>query len=304
MNFSRARGEPFQSVLTRYAMERLLYRFSRSQAADRYLLKGALLFQIWSDQPHRATKDIDLLGFGAPSVQGQADLFRSLCSLVVPEDGMEFLAETVTAAEIREDNIYGGVRVRLTACLETARIPMQIDVGFGDAITPPATTADFPVMLDFPAPRLRIYPPETTIAEKLHALVVLDIGNSRMKDFFDLYTLGRQFPFSAERLGGAIAATFETRATPLPHDIPIGMTYAFAQDEMKDAQWCAFLGRQRIAAKDLQLASVISFIAGFLWPIMCAVRDRSSWDGEWLPGGPWLGQTADAEAERRDYGTR
>lgn len=302
MNVARAHVEPFQSMLTRYAMERMLYRLSRSAHSDRYLLKGALLFQVWSDQPYRATKDIDLLGFGAPSVQKQADLVRSLCHLAVPMDGMEFLAETVSASEIREDSIYGGVRVRLTAGLVSARIPMQIDVGFGDAITPPATVADLPVILDFPAPRLRVYPPEATIAEKLHALVVLDIGNSRMKDFFDLHTLARQFPFSAERLGAAVRATFDVRGTPLPQERPTGMTRAFSEDASKKAQWSAFLRRQHLTAEDLTLVDAISFISGFLWPVIGAARDGGPLAGSWSAGGPWLGLGDEAGPEPSDGG--
>jgi hypothetical protein len=294
MNYASAHGEPFQSMLTRYAMERLLYRISRSSAADRFVLKGALLFQIWSDHPHRATKDIDLLGFGAPSIRKLADLFRSLCTLAVPADGMEFLADTVTADEIRQDNVYGGVRVCLTACLEDARIPMQVDIGFGDALTPPATEADFPVILDFPAPRLRVYPPEAVIAEKLHALVVLDIANSRMKDIFDLQTLGRQFAFTAGRLAAAIQATFDARGTPLPRELPPGMARTFAEDTAKKAQWNAFLRRQQLAAEDLPLEDVIAFIASFLWPILEAAGSRTQPAGNWPPGGPWFGLDQEA----------
>ena len=193
-----------------------------------------------------------------------------------------------------EDNLYGGVRVRLTASLEGARIPLQIDVGFGDAITPPPVEADFPVSLDFPAPHLRMYPPEATIAEKLHALVIRDIGNSRMKDLFDLHMLGRRFPFTAERLGGAIAATFDRRLSLLPEDMPTVLTRVFSDDDAKQAQWSAFLRRQHLTAEALPLADVISFLADFLL-ILGAVQGQKPVRGDWPAGGPWRHLSASGE---------
>jgi hypothetical protein len=287
MSYARAHDEAFQAVLQRYAAERLLYRLSLSPEADQYLLKGALLFLVWSETPFRTTRDIDLLGYGDPAVAPQAALLRSLSDMPVPDDGIAFLADTVRAVPIREDSIYGGVRVTLTACLENARIPLQVDVGFGDAITPPPENVAFPVLLDFPAPRLRAYPPETVIAEKLQALVVLEMGNSRMKDFYDLYTLGRQFAFSGERLRQAVAATFGRRGTAVPSDTPAGLTARFAGDVAKLAQWDAFLRRQRLTAQDLPLAEVVAFLGGFLVPVLQTVREQKRFDARWGEGGPW-----------------
>lgn len=241
-NLARARGEAFQTLLTRYALERLLYRLSQSEDADRFLLKGALLFLLWSDTPHRATRDIDLLGSGSLAVEALAALFRSLCELDVAEDGLLYLAETVQAGAIREDNLYGGVRVTLTAVLENARIPVQVDIGFGDAITPEPVAIAFPTLLDFPAPRLRAYQRETVIAEKLEALVTLEMGNSRLKDFYDLFVLGQEFSFEGARLGEAIRATFARRGTPLPEQMPVGLLRLLRKTQrssLNGAPFCA-----------------------------------------------------------------
>jgi predicted nucleotidyltransferase component of viral defense system len=264
-----------------------LYRLSQSPHSARFLLKGALLFLLWSENPHRATRDLDLLGFGNPSVRALEETFRSLCALEVVEDGLLFLAETVQAKAIREDDIYGGVRVTLVARLENARIPVQVDVGFGDAIWPEPQEVDFPTLLDFPAPRLRVYSREAVIAEKLQALVVLGLANSRMKDYLDLYVLGQQFVFDGERLGEAITATFARRDTPIPAETPEGLTEGFAQDPQKQAQWSALLRRQPNAAGRPSLAEVVAFIASFLRPVLRALSAESPLRGTWPPGGPW-----------------
>ncbi len=173
LNKARTEGEEFQRLLTRYALERLLYRLGRSDYRDRFILKGALLFSVWTARPHRSTRDLDLLGFGEHSVEALATVFGDLCRIPAEEDGLDFDADTIGAREIREQSEYGGIRVTLTASLAGARIPLQVDVGFGDAVTPPAREVDYPTLLDMPAPRVKAYPPETVMAEKLEALVRL-----------------------------------------------------------------------------------------------------------------------------------
>ena len=198
-NLAKAREIEFQRILVLYALERLLYRLSVSPYTDRFILKGASLFSLWFDEPHRRTRDIDLLGKDTPEPETFISIFQELCSLPVAEDGMRFAAETVRARPIRDENEFGGVRVTLTAFLENARTAVQVDVGFGDEPVPEPVEVDFPTLLsDFAAPHLLAYQKETTIAEKLHALVILERGNSRMKDFFDIYVLSQEFSFTDE----------------------------------------------------------------------------------------------------------
>jgi predicted nucleotidyltransferase component of viral defense system len=213
---ARAQRADFQVLLTRYVLERLLYRLSVSEQRDRFVLKGAMLLATWVETPFRATRDVDLLGRGDSDVASIADTFRAICSEGVPDDGVEFDASGLEAAPIREEFKYGGVRVRTTALIDRARIAVQIDVGFGDAITPAATEIDYPVLLDAPAPRLKAYPMQTVVAEKFEALVARGIANSRLKDFYDLYLIAQTFTLDPDVLAQAIARTFERRGTALP----------------------------------------------------------------------------------------
>ncbi len=288
LNLARARQEDFLRILTQYALERLLYRLSLSAYADRFTLKGALLFLLWMEQPHRRTRDLDLLGEGTPTPSELAKIFSELCVLPVENDGLVFLADTIAAKPIREDNLHGGVRIRMSALLGTVRIPLQIDVGFGDVVTPPARQVTFPTLLDFPAPQMFAYAQETTIAEKLSAIVTLDIDNSRMKDFYDLWTLGHSFAYDGSILAEAIAATFGLRNLPEPEENPTGLTDAFAKDPRKQVQWKAFLLQSVRAEKlGLSLADVVSFLSAFLLPVLRAVSTKTAFEGTWLPGGPW-----------------
>lgn len=288
LNLAKARQEDFLRLLTQYALERLLYRLSLSVHADRFTLKGALLFLLWMEEPHRRTKDLDLLGSGDPTPSRLAELFSEICAVPVEDDGLVFASDTISAKPIREDNLYGGVRIRLSALLGTARIPLQVDVGFGDAVTPPARQVVFPTLLDFPAPQLLAYAQETTIAEKLSALVTLDLDNSRMKDFYDLWTLGHTFTYDGLVLSEAIAATFGRRNLPEPEQTPIGLTEAFSNDKQKQMQWKAFL-KQSVGAENqgLSLTEVVLFLAEFLLPILRVLATETAFGGVWQPGGPW-----------------
>jgi hypothetical protein len=250
-NHADATADDFSLVLTRYGIERLLYRLATSEHAPRFVLKGALLFALWYGQPHRPTRDADLLGFGPDDPQALAEVFRSLCTVTV-DDGIVFDAASVQVSPIRKDMRYGGVRVDLRAVLDAARISLQVDVGFGDAVTPGPQSITYPSLLpDLPTAPLRIYPKATVVAEKLHAVCLLGLGNSRMKDYFDLDQLLKDPEVGDAELRRAIAATFERRQTTVPHDLPVGLSDAFAGDTTKRAQWAAFLRKNRLAAVTL-----------------------------------------------------
>lgn len=243
---ARAERSDFQILLTRYALERLLYRLSVSPHRDRFILKGAMLFVTWVADPFRPTRDLDLLGSGDNAAEAIAETFRAICAQPVADDGVKFDVATLEAAPIREEWEYGGVRVRTTATIAGARIPIQVDIGFGDAVTPTPVEINYPTLLDAPAPHLRAYPVETVVAEKFEALVTLGMANSRLKDFYDLWLIAQTFKFGRSTLSEAVQRTFERRGTALPADIPAGLADEFAA--ARAAQWRAFLTRERMAA--------------------------------------------------------
>jgi len=257
-------------ILVWYALERLLYRLSVSAHADRFVLKGAMLFRLWGGDDFRATRDLDLLSFLKAEQSTIRNVFAGLCRQEVPEDGLVFDPATVQVTEIREHQEYGGLRVKVAARLGNARIPLQIDVGFGDAITPAALDGAFPTLLDLPAPQIRAYPKETVIAEKFEAIVTLGMTNSRVKDYYDIWMLSRRYEFDPAVLGSAIRATFQRRATPLPAHPPVGLTPAFASEPGHQSQWRAFVSRN-LQQPELQdrFSQVVDDIARFL---MRAVR--------------------------------
>ncbi len=287
LRLARERGEDFQLVLTRYANERLLYRLASSAHASRFVLKGATLFTLWTGEPHRATRDVDLLGLGDPSEEYIRSAFAEIVAMEVDDDGVRFDATTIEVGPIREEQDYGGVRVLLIAQVTSAKVRLQVDVGFGDAITPDAVKVDFPPLLDFPAPRLRAYPRETVVAEKLEAMVKLDQANSRMKDFYDLIVLSQMFAFDGELLVRAIAATFARRGTPLPTGLPVALTLEFTDDRMKITQWGAFL-RKSGAPSPGALRDVAATIARFVEEPLAAATTGSAFAKCWAPGGPWV----------------
>ena len=246
LNRAKMRGEEFNLVLTRYAIERFLYRLSTLPARESYCLKGALLFDLWFDIPHRPTHDADFLGLGPQDADALLRSIRETCG-VSANDGMVFDAASITVTEIREQARYGGLRVRLVAALGKARSTVQLDVGYGDAVTPGPEEAVYPVLLeDLPAPRLRVYPRATVFAEKLEAIVSLGMANSRMKDFFDLAALAGEGLLDIEQLGDAIQATFHRRGTALPNQTPVGLSDEFARNASKRAQWQGFLAKNRL----------------------------------------------------------
>lgn len=251
LNLAKAEGSDFNGVLVRFALERLLYRMSRSAHADNFLLKGALLFTLWYDMPHRPTRDVDLLGFGASDLASLEQTFREIAAIEV-DDGIVFDPTTVAAQEIRKDAGYAGARIIFIAELARAKCKVQVDIGFGDAVTPGPVTASYPVLIaDFPAPQLRTYPVYTVIAEKLHAIALLGMLNTRMKDYLDLWVMLDRETLDSDLLATAIAATFSRRGMAVPANAPIGLTDEFANDPTRQAIWKAFLLKNEIAPKPL-----------------------------------------------------
>jgi hypothetical protein len=286
LNLSKTSGTDYNQLLIRYAIERFLYRLSLSSHRDAFILKGAMLFSLWEGSPHRPTQDLDLLGFGDRSLVRLASVFREICATPAEDDGWTFEPATVEAEDIRTLAEYGGVRVRLTGTLGGAVVRVQADIGFGDVVTPPATSASYPSLLGLPGPQLRTYPRETVVAEKLEAIVKLGMLNTRHKDYYDLRHLARRFDFEGGPLARAIAATFARRGTPLAAEIPIGLTAAFAQDPKKQAQWSAFcrrLGEKNRPGLPDVVAEVETFVAA---PLRAAARSEA-FTGAWAPQGPW-----------------
>lgn len=263
LTHARDHGQPFDLVLTRFALERLLYRLSISPHADRFVLKGAMLLTTWFADPMRPTRDIDLLGFGDPGGKAMLATFRDILSITV-DDGIKFDPEQLRVDRIREALAYGGVRLRTGATIGGAKVPIVVDIGFGDALEPGAEEIDYPVLLDMPVPKLRAYARETVIAEKFQAMVQLGRANTRMKDFYDIWLLSQAFEFDDDRLAGAIAATFERRNTAIPIELPDALTTAFATDPAKIEQWNAF--KRDLAVDPGTLAAAVEALAGFLMP--------------------------------------
>jgi hypothetical protein len=284
-DLSQSRGEDFQLVLGRYALERLLYRLGRSEYREQFVLKGALLLSAWGGEVHRPTRDLDLLGLGPTGIPALERIFQNICRFPVAPDGIAFRPETVRASRIDEEDIYSAVRLTFTAELARALVPVQVDIGFGDPVTPRPAEIELPTLLEFPAPRLRAYPPETVVAEKFEALVALGIANSRMKDFHDLWAISRSFHFQGDMLCQAIEATFRRRKTEVPERTPLALTGRFSEDAAKSAQWRAFLSRGRLPQTTLR--EVTAALEGFLMPPSAAAAAGKPFDMTWPAGGPW-----------------
>lgn len=266
LNTAKAEQTDFNAVLVRYALERFLYRLGQSAHADHFVLKGAMLFNLWYAMPHRPTRDVDLLGFGASDLESIAQTFRQIVS-VSEADGMVFDAASVVVEEIRKNAGYAGARVLVNAELARARCKVQIDIGFGDAVTPGPVDATYPVLLaDFAAPQLRTYPVYTVVAEKLHAMVLLGMTNSRVKDYLDVWILLGREVLDATVLATAVAATFKRRSTPVPTTLPIGLSDEFANDASRQALWAAFLKKNNLAA--VPLGVVVTALRDALQPAL------------------------------------
>lgn len=282
---SGTRGEDFQFLLNRWIIERFLYRLGVSAHKDRFVLKGATLFVAWGGQIYRPTKDLDLLGFGAAEVAEVAREIREVCS-VPADDGIAFAVWRITAERIRDAAEYVGVRVRVPAELDSARISLQIDVGFGDAVEPAPNALVFPTLLPLTAPVIRGYPPEAVVAEKFHAMAVLGMANSRMKDFFDVWTFATTQRFTSRQLFRSISKTFERRQSAVPTALPVALTDEFLLDRSKAAQWAAF--QARLSLRDVPgLHKAGEVIRLFLLPLLEQGVLDVPVEMAWEPPGPW-----------------
>jgi hypothetical protein len=267
-------------------MERFLYRLAKSPHADRFILKGALLLTAWRAPLSRPTMDIDLAGRTNNQLDHIKEIVSAVCDLAVDPEGIEFNRHSIEIRQIKEDADYEGVRVQFHATLARARIPMQLDIAFGDVITPEPTEIKYPTLLDFPAPVLRTYPKETVVAEKLEALTALGLLNSRMKDYYDLALLSRMYPFDGGRLADAIDATFRHRGTKIEAE-PIGLTQAYSNDPARTLQWRAFVRRSRFEEEAVDLTRLIDEIRPFVLPVLSNIAADAPFKARWKPGGPW-----------------
>jgi len=285
-NQASASKRPFQELLQYYAMERFLYRLSTTPHRARFVLKGALMLHVWNAPLARATKDVDFLGRLDNSLENLERVVGEVCAADVEPDGLVFDLATVKTERIKEDADYEGVRVRFVGLLGNARVAMQIDVGFGDVVTPGAQNITYPALLDFPAPALLGYPRETVVAEKFQAMVYLRTLNSRMKDFYDVWLLARQFAFDGALLAKAIAATFANRETAI--DVaPIAFTPEFTEQASTLVQWTAFRRKLPDTECPERLSEVVPFLGEFLLPIARACESGETFERRWPPDGPW-----------------
>jgi len=278
---ARSGTNEFTAILGRYGLERLLYRLSKSEWRNRFVLKGASLFAVWSRVPHRSTRDVDLLGLMLPDAEKLAAVFRKVCEQEVEPDGLVFRADSVRARQIQEQRPYQGIRVTLLATLKQTRIALQVDVGTGDALVPPAEEIEYPTLLDMPAPRLRAYSRYTVVAEKFSAMAELGMANSRVRDYYDIWALAREFEFEGDVLRSAIDATFRQRRAETPQVSPVGLSEAYA--EAAQRFWPAFLRRSVPAESSVTLREAVSGIRAFLEPVLSGAARRRVW----RPGKGW-----------------
>ena len=285
-NNARATGRPFQEVLQYYGLERFLYRLAQSQHRDRFLLKGALMLRVWEAPASRPTRDIDLLGYVDNEIGTVTRIMREVCAIPVQDDGLLYDPSTIVGARIKGNADYEGVRIKFAGTLGAARIPMQIDIGFGDVVYPAAEERAYPTLLEFPAPLVRTYPRETVVAEKFHAMVHLGNLNSRMKDFFDIWLLARSYDFVGADLAKAVQETFRNRDTSVETD-PVALTPAFTRQETVRKQWTGFLKRSNLSVGPATLDEIREPLRAFLLPVAGALAAKKPFTALWKAPGPW-----------------
>ena len=286
LTLAQSRGQDYQRILGRYAIERFLYRLGNSTYRDRFAIKGATLFTLWTGDTHRPTKDLDLLGWGSSAIREVEETIRAICK-VEGNDGIHFDGESVEGTRIKEEDEYEGVRVKFHAVLAGARIQMQGDIGFGDAGYPEPKFAFFPVLLPMEPPIIRAYPREAAIAEKLNAMVVLDIRNSRMKDFYDIWFMANTWTFEMATLRNSILASFERRGLAIPLDVPFALTEEFLGDPQKKQQWNAFVSQLYPGSDSPSLEEVGVLLRTFLLPCILSASATESTTHHWTPSLHW-----------------
>jgi len=287
LNHARSMGRPFNEVFQHFVLERFLYRLGRSPYREQFVLKGALMFTAWQSPPTRPTRDIDLLGYMDNTVEQVVAAVQAICQEPAPDDGLHFDLDSIGGERIVEAAAYAGVRVRTVTYLGKARIPLQVDVGFGDPVVPGPSLITLPAQLDLPRPEVRGYSRESVIAEKLQAMVYLGPINSRMKDFYDVWLLATAYAFEGPLLARAIRETFDRRQTSVPPD-PVALTDAFVRAPGKGTQWRAFVNRQRLGDAPGTLQETVQVLSGFLLPVVQALSHGQPFDRHWPPGGPWM----------------
>lgn len=288
LNRTRETGEEHQVVLTRFALERLLYRITQLPERDDFALKGAFAFLVWEGELGRQTRDLDLLGSGPPDEERLGEILARACEVNVEDDGVRFDTDSLEVAPIREGAAYDGMRAELNAYIGSARLRLQVDVGFGDAVVPPPERKTFPGLLEFPEPEVKTYPPETVVAEKLHGMIRFGRANTRMKDFYDLWHISETLQLGGEDLTQALRSTFERRETSLPTEPPMALTEKFVEEPGKKRQWQAFA--HQVGRSDLKLRDVIDRLRNFLLPVLRAASEKTTPPGIWSPGGAWTAE--------------
>lgn len=284
LNRARRENLPFGELLQRYGIERFLYRLGLSGHKERFVLKGGAMLVVWHGDLARATRDVDFLGIGANSTDELTRIVQEICGVEVPDDGIVFDAGSVAAEEIMEAAQYRGVRVSLRGLLGQAVVPIQLDVGFGDVVIPRPIEAEYPTLLDFPSPLIKLYTKETAVAEKLEAMTRLGTVNSRMKDFYDIWFLSRTTEFDGETLAKAVTETFKRRETSL-REPPSSFEAGWASEERQKAQWSAFGRRLRVQAPEL--SELTRDVVGFLAPVLVSCAEGRPFKMKWVAPGPW-----------------
>ncbi len=300
LNLARSQGIRFNLLLQRYAMERFLYRLAASPEVDRFTLKGAALFRVWTGQDLRPTRDIDFLASAPEDHAALRASFQAICSVSCPQDGVTFDPETMQMRDIREEQPYGGVRVRMEGRLGQARLHLQVDIGFGDVITPEREERDYPTLLDLPAPRLWTYPRETLVAEKFDAMVSRGMTNTRVKDLWDIACLARRFAFDGETLRTAIEETLRRRQTPLAGERPVALTPGYYLDGTRAQRWQVLRGQIGSSADGpALLVDAGEELLRFLGPVCDSLLEGGPFTQAWSAGGPWRAGTDDRAGDER-----
>ena len=285
---AEAQGKPFAELLQYYGMERFLYRLSKSQYVDKFVLKGGLLIYGWNVPLRRPTRDIDFRGYLDNSETAVLRAIQDVIRETVPDDGILFDAQTIHVEQTQIDADYEGIRVKFTGYLGKARIPMQIDIGFSDVLASRVERVQYPTLLDNTrTPLLKSYPKESMVSEKFHAMIRHAQLNSRFKDYYDLWLIANNFEFEARSLQKAIEKTFAKRQTEIPIERPIGLTAEFA--EANHARWTKFLDKSNLQSKEVEdFVAVVEGIWAFIeYPLRISGGEESLKSLHWTPQRGW-----------------